>query len=222
MGVMDTKTVLVISAHADDHVIGFGGTLAKYVAEGIRVITVVFTYGERSIPYLREDVVKQKVLKESKAADKVLGGSGVIFLGLKGGHFLDGFHDQKADETLEKIILKYSPSKIFTHSSDDTHPDHRVVHKLVLEMIDKLNYGHGLATTLYGFGVWRLFRFNKRKRPYLVVDVTSTFNKKLKAISAFKSQRFHLSILRFGMYLSSLRKGLNHDSVFIEEFQKLR
>jgi mycothiol conjugate amidase Mca len=39
-------TLLTIHAHPDDETIGTGGTMARYAAEGIRVVCVTCTYGE--------------------------------------------------------------------------------------------------------------------------------------------------------------------------------
>lgn len=219
---MSDETIMVISGHADDPSVGLGSTIAKYASEGKKVITIVFSYGERSIPYMKREIVIDKVVKESKAADKLLGGSGVIFLGLRSGHFTEDFKNQKTEETLKKIILKYNPSKIFTHSSEDPHPEHKNVNRLVLETYDRLSYKKKFEADIYSFGVWRLFRVEKRKRPRLVVDVSSTFNKKLKAINLFKSQRARLFPLRIGTYLHALHRGLKYNTQFVEEFQKLR
>jgi LmbE family N-acetylglucosaminyl deacetylase len=46
-------TVLVIVAHNDDHIIGAGGTLAKYAQEGKKVRTIIMSYGESSHPHLK-------------------------------------------------------------------------------------------------------------------------------------------------------------------------
>ncbi|MGM5481360.1 MAG: PIG-L deacetylase family protein [Nanobdellota archaeon] len=219
---MAKDTVLAVVAHADDQVLGFGGSLAKYVSEGKRVITIVFSYSERSAPHYKQEIVRKRNVKESNAADKLLGGSGVLYLGLRGGHLRDDFWNHGGEQSLKGLLLKYKPFKIFTHAADDSHPDHRLVNKLLLETYDKLQVEKNFRTDIYGFGVWRLFRFKRRHSPRLVVDVSDTFRKKLRAIEVFKSQRNRLFVLKIGIYMYGLLRGLKHGTAFAEEFQKLR
>ena len=65
------KRLMIICAHPDDEIFGAGGTIAKYAAEGIEVITVIFSYGESSHPWLRKrfkvEVRKTESLKAGKA-----------------------------------------------------------------------------------------------------------------------------------------------------------
>ncbi|HET7678057.1 MAG TPA: PIG-L family deacetylase [Candidatus Limnocylindrales bacterium] len=43
---MSRLTLLAVHAHPDDETIGMGGTMARYAAEGLRVLCVTGTYGE--------------------------------------------------------------------------------------------------------------------------------------------------------------------------------
>ena len=43
----ESLRLMAILAHPDDESLGFGGTLAKYAAEGIHVALVTATRGER-------------------------------------------------------------------------------------------------------------------------------------------------------------------------------
>ena len=44
---MTTRRLLCITAHPDDESLGFGGTLARYAAEGVETTLAVATRGER-------------------------------------------------------------------------------------------------------------------------------------------------------------------------------
>ncbi|MFP4645203.1 MAG: PIG-L deacetylase family protein [Candidatus Woesearchaeota archaeon] len=219
---MASDTIMVIVAHADDQVLGFGGSLAKYIVEGKTVVTVVFSYSERSAPHYKNDIIRERTIEESRAADKVLGGSGVTFLGLRSGHLEEDFRKNGAQSALRDLLLKHMPSKIFTHAIDDSLSDHKAVNRLLLGVYDNLKNERRLSSDVYGFGIWRLFRFKRRHSPRLVVDVSDTFSKKLRAIDVFKSQRPRLFILKIGVYVNALLRGLKHGAVFVEEFQKLR
>ena len=50
---------------SDDEAIGMGGTIAKFVKQGKKVIKVVFSHGEKSIPLHQERFVKRERKKET-------------------------------------------------------------------------------------------------------------------------------------------------------------
>ena len=60
------ETIIVMSAHSDDFVIGAGGTIAEYIKQGKKVISIVFSYGEKSHPWLKEKVVQKFRIQETK------------------------------------------------------------------------------------------------------------------------------------------------------------
>ena len=62
---MKAERILILCAHPDDQIIGVGGTIAKYVKEGKSVRVVEFSSGQKSISWLKEEVMKQRRKKES-------------------------------------------------------------------------------------------------------------------------------------------------------------
>ncbi|MDD9952715.1 MAG: PIG-L family deacetylase [Candidatus Woesearchaeota archaeon] len=210
------KRVLVFCAHSDDQVFGPGGYTTKLAKEGSKIHTIICSYGEMSHPHLKEQEVQQIRVKEAEKADKMLGGSGVMFLGLKEGSFEHEckpiYHD------VIKTIKKLKPDMILTHSSDDPHPDHRAVHRMFLKLYDDA----GLQCSVYTFDVWNLFNLGKRKNPKLVVDVTKTFKKKIDALQAFKSQRMALVVLLWSVYTKAVIWGFRRGCRYAEVFYKIR
>ncbi len=69
---MSKDTILVVCAHNDDQLFGAGGTLAKYVKEGKRVVVVIFSYGELSHPWLKKDSIQKTRLDECEESDKII------------------------------------------------------------------------------------------------------------------------------------------------------
>ena len=212
------ETILAIAAHNDDHIVGAGATLAKYAAEGKRIRTIICSFGEMSHPYLRREVVIEKRVKESLKADKIIGGSGIAYLSIKEGHFDEDFKKRKIDEKIAWIIQKEKPSKIFTHSIDDFHPDHRAVYRLVMRLIDK----GAIKCPVYSFDVWSLVKIRHRNLPRIVVDVTNTFNTKIKAFLIHKSQTIAIWALLWKMILKDLISGQVNGYTYAEVFYKLK
>ena len=129
----DGFRLLAVFAHPDDESMGMGGTLAKYVSEGVETHLVCATRGERgwfgpddqnpgpgALGRLRE--------KELENAIQELGMTGLYFL-----DYLDGEVDQ-ADhaEAIAKIathIRRIMPQVVVTFPPDGNygHPDHVAV-----------------------------------------------------------------------------------------------
>ena len=214
---MAKETVLVLGAHNDDPIFGAGGTLAKYAKQGHRIKTVIFSYGEMSHPHLKPEIIKKQRYKESIAADKVIGGRGVQYLGVKDGMFLLEFSNKKIKKKIKDIIKKEKPSKIFTHGINDHHQDHFAVYKLMQEIISEMK----LKCDIYSFDVWNIIKIFKRNRPRLIVDVTKTFDTKIRAIKAHKSQINTMVSIGWTVYLKAILNGRNNNCKYAEIFDKI-
>lgn len=214
---MAKERILVICAHNDDQVIGIGGTIAKYAKKGKAVKTIIFSFGVLSHPHLKPEIITKTRVRESLHSDKILGGKGITYLGLREGKFSQEIEEKGIKGVIKKIIKKEKPGKIFTHSINDAHPDHRAVHRFVKKLTKEINYKGGL----YSFGVWSPVRIRGRIAPKLVVDVTDTFKTKIKAIKANKSQRMTIFSLLWNVYLKAILNGWSNNCRYAEVFYKL-
>jgi N-acetylglucosamine malate deacetylase 1 len=211
-------TVLLFSAHNDDHTLGAGGTIAKYSKEGYDVVVVIFSYGENSHAWLKKkESIKMRVL-ESKKSDKLLGIKKTYYFGLKEGFFSDNIEKNKVTTSIKRIIAVLKPTKIFTHSFDDPHPDHKTVYNTIIEILDKIKY----SCDVYSFDIWNPFNLRKRNSPKLVVDVTNTFKIKMKSFSLHKSQWMTKIIMIPATYTRGLLNGLERGIKYAEVFYKLK
>ncbi|MEM4710681.1 MAG: PIG-L family deacetylase [Candidatus Woesearchaeota archaeon] len=214
----DPESIMIICAHSDDQTFGPGGTVAKYAKEGKKIFTIIFSYGHISAPLLKKEVIISARVKEAKDVDKYMGGNGVIFLGLEENRFIEDFKNKKMYPKLKKLILEKKPSIIFTHSHDDPHPDHRALNKLLLETLDKMRY----KCDVYAFDIWTIFNVKKQNYPKIVVDISNTFNMKIKALKMFKSQKLSLFSLMWSVYLKAWILGKQNRVKFAEIFYKIR
>lgn len=212
------ESVFVICAHSDDQILGPGGTLAKYAKQGKEIFTIIFSYGETSHLWLKKKVSVEIRVKEAQAADKVIGGSGVVFFGLTEGKILEQVKDKKIKTRIKKLIKEKKPARIFTHSIDDAHDDHRAVYKTVMELTDEIKYKGDLLS----FDIWHIVDFKKREKPKLYVDITHSFKTKLRALRCFKSQRFLMLIPYLGVYINAFINGLKNDCRHAEKFYKIK
>jgi LmbE family N-acetylglucosaminyl deacetylase len=115
--VLRSKVILAVGAHPDDIELGCGGTIGAASNAGVKVIAVFLTKGEKSgDPEMRRD--------ESLNALKLLGVSDVHF-----GDFPDTEipNSRKVIDFLESFCKKANVDTILTHTTNDSHQDHRQV-----------------------------------------------------------------------------------------------
>lgn len=208
------KNVLFFCAHNDDQIVGAGGTVAKYSDEGKKIITVIFSYGEKSHPWMKpEHTIKTRV-REAKKGDRILGDNELIFLDLPEGKFRD-----KCDkEYIAGLIRKHKPEKVFLHNQDDPHPDHREVFNIVTTVMDKMKY----KGDAYMFDVWTPLNIRKRNSPKMVVDITDTFDRKVRAFKQHQSQKVAIISLLWSIYFKAWINGINNGHRYAEVFFKIR
>ena len=211
------RRVVIICAHSDDQAIGAGGYIAKLAKEGAQVRTIIASFGEQSHPHLKEKEVRTMRVLESKRADRILGGAGVMFLGLREGNLRKEYDSRDLHPRLVEHVERFAPDLIITHSSDDPHPDHRAVHKIVLHVHDSTK----LRCEVWTFDIWNLWNL-KRRTPRVIIDVTDTFRRKLDAIEAFKSQKVAIVTLLLPVYARAILWGLRRHVRFAEGFYKVR
>ncbi len=216
---MEQETILVCGAHADDPEIAMGGTIAKYAQEGKRVITVIFSFGEKSSPWLREDILILDRKKEAKEIGAFLGSTETIFLGLNDTKVSQEIMNPKIKEIVKKIIRMYHPAKIFTHSATDNHAfgDHQAVHKIVMHAVQEIDKEQKM--NVYTYEVWNLL---KEDHPLIYVDITKTFKKKIQAMQKFKSQKASIYTLIIPVFIRAILAGFHNHCRFAERFYRVR
>lgn len=125
--------VLVIAAHPDDEVLGAGGTIAKYVAEGAEVKVLIVTDGSTS--QYRDDPKLQEILeekkKETRNAMDILGVSEVLYGGMPDMK-LDMTEHILVNQSIERVIEEFQPNIVFTHYHGDVNLDHQCVSRSTL------------------------------------------------------------------------------------------
>ncbi len=209
---MAKENILIFCAHSDDAEIGCGGTILKLRKEGNKILHIVFSYGERSHPHLKEKVIAKAREKETSVIDKILKRK-TIFLGLKESRFTENLKETK--KKIIGIIKKYKPSKIYTLSSLDSHPDHRAVNNIIMEVINEIKY----KGEVYAFEVWNVIN---EDRPIVYEDITDTFKEKLDLLKHFKSQWLSIYIQLIPMIFRARLYGNKNNCKYAEKFYKLK
>lgn len=186
--------VLVIGPHPDDPEFGAGGTVACWARQGKKIVYVICTNGDKGtsdVNMTSEKLIKIRE-KEQRAAAKVLGVQEVVFL---------GFPDQGLEDTPEfrkalvRVIRMYRPDMVMTcdpYRRYIWHRDHRITGQVVLDAIfpfsrDRLAYPDLLEQGLNPHKVKEIL-FWGSDEPNYCVDITETYQLKIKAVRCHKSQ----------------------------------
>ena len=126
----DENNILIISAHADDH-IACAGTVFKLIQKGFTPFEIVLTNsGEgRDVNGVQKDTLKTRSIELSKASK---------FLGIKETFMLDQedlglSYSKEVMFKVVQIIRRIKPKIGIIMNSFDWHPDHREVSKIGVE-----------------------------------------------------------------------------------------
>ncbi|MBT5023627.1 PIG-L family deacetylase [Candidatus Woesearchaeota archaeon] len=210
--------VLVICAHPDDEILGVGGTIAKYKQEGKYNYCIIFSFGEKSHWWMKKKYTVEMRVAESKKAAEIVGYDETFFLGLKDADLKSEIERPEVLEKLANLIKKINPGKIFTHSMDDViYADHKSVHSAVIQALDDIKY----RGEVYTFNIWAK-DVRTTANPKLYVDISDTFNLKIKALKIFVSQKLALMQLLPTIYYKAIRSGITKKMRFAEVFIKIK
>jgi len=180
--------ILIFAAHPDDAELSMGGTIAKLTNAEIKVGLIDLTKGELGT---RGSAEIRKI--EAQKASEILKITVRENLGFRDGSIK--FNEDYLNFIISKI-RKYQPRFIFAPYSNDRHPDHigasqlvkeafffSGVHKIVTEENAKIQQPFR-PEKLYYF--MQAYEFE----PTFIVDISETYDTKMKAIHAYESQ-FH-------------------------------
>ncbi len=184
---------LVVEPHPDDMAFFFGGTVAKLIAEGHEVYTLVVTNGEQGTldpKYDTDEKLASVQQAEECGACEALGVKEIAFLGEKC-HFLEANHDLR--EKIVRHLRTVQPTVVMTIDpwNEDENPDHRAVGLATLEACSFAHFhlfhpehlAEGLLTAVVAKVV-----FAKTKRPNTFVDISGFIEKKVESILCYQSQ----------------------------------
>ena len=181
--------VLVFAAHPDDAELSMGGTIAKLSSKNYKIGLIDFTRGElgtRGSADLRQQEAFQAALALKVAIRENL-------------NVPDG-NIERNKQNLMKVIMtirKYRPKIIFAPYFNDRHPDHIDTSFIVKQAM----FSTGLTkiktfdkeVLQQAFRPNRLFYYMQTYTfdPSFIIDVSSCFEIKMKAVNSYSSQFFN-------------------------------
>lgn len=209
-------------AHPDDCDFGAGGTIATWTNQGIEVSYCIVTNGDQGgensdVPLEEMAATRQR---EQREAGRALGVSTIHFLNYRDGSLQPTLELRKA---IVREIRRAKPDRLLAQSPDRnwerifaSHPDHMAAGESAVQAVYPDARNPYAFTDLLdeGFEPWRVREIwlTGSPTPDHFVDTTATFDRKIAALKAHRSQTAHNpeleSMVRSWGELSAQRFGL--------------
>lgn len=190
MSVREKVTVVVV-AHPDDEVLGFGGTGAKLAAEGERVQPIILSGGADARGLRPSD---QELYADMMAATRRLGFQEPV-LGTFPNIRMNTVDHLDVVRFVEQQVERFAPQRIVTHHPADLNDDHKVVFRATL-VASRLSHRRGSvppleelllmevpSSTDWGYGGVEAEAF----KPDTFVDIGTYFDTKIAALGCYRN-----------------------------------
>lgn len=189
------KTILVITPHPDDDIIGCGGALAFLSGHRNRLIVVFLTAGEKGTfdPSAQVETIRGTRMREAVSAYKTLGFPSAELIWLK---YPDGELDfaplREIRLRLTEIIRKQRPDIVFALDPGATYyrydyRDHRTAALVSADAIGASMWPLEYPELGPAYRVPEVYYFYTAE-PTLKLDVTEVYERKLAALAQHRSQ----------------------------------
>lgn len=181
------KKILIISPHPDDEVLGCGGTIKKLASKGCIIFILIVTRGKKDL--YSEDKIKN-VREEAIKAHKLLSVKETRFLDFPAPD-LDLISVSELSKAIYNVITEFGIDTLFLPHRGDIHQDHKAVFNAGL--IAARPFNNYTVKRIYAYETlseteWAAPYADEAFIPTHFIDITSTFDYKLKAMRCYKSQ----------------------------------
>jgi len=195
------QNILVIFAHPDDPEFFCGGSLARWAKAGHNITYLLLTCGDKGFnPTTQPDMTPEKLCAirhvEQANAAKVIGANPPLFLDLPDGYLIP---DLELRRVVVREIRRHKPDILVTCDPQTlfaaygiNHPDHRAAGQVVLDAVfpaaGNLVYFPELLDEGFQPHMPREIWCSLTLQPNTTIDVTDTWDTRLKGILEHKTQ----------------------------------
>lgn len=180
--------VLVVAAHPDDEVLGCGGTIAIHSDRGDEVHVLLLADGVSSRGAESDQLERRR--SAAHAAADVLG-VGEIVLGDFPDNRMDDVPLLEIVKTIEKHVQQFKPQFVYTHSLGDLNVDHQLAHQATVTACRPMagsSVRQVAAYEVLSSSEWASPQGGLPFVPRQFVDVSSVFDRKLKALDCYAEE----------------------------------
>lgn len=179
--------IAVVAPHADDEILGCGGTMARAARAGAEVHVVIVTRGQP--PQFGEALVAQ-IRRETLASHAHIGVHQTHFMDFPAAA-LDQVPRADLNQKMATILTTIAPDILFIPFVGDIHVDHQIVFNAAL-VFARPRSTEGPSTVLAyetpSETNWLAPGMTPGFQPTSYVDITDTLDAKIEAFEIFASQ----------------------------------
>lgn len=182
--------LLVIGAHPDDCDIAAGGLAALYVKHGHVVQFVSMTNGDTGHHQMGGGELARRRYAETQKSAKVLGIDYIV----RDQHCGELMPTLEARKDVIRIIRRFKPDLVLSHSPDDYHPDHRYTSVLVQDSAYSVTVPgqcaltpHLMKNPVYAYTTGTVTK-SEAFAPEVIFDLDGVIQKKLGMVCCHESQ----------------------------------
>ncbi|MGE0542209.1 MAG: PIG-L deacetylase family protein [Dehalococcoidia bacterium] len=197
MNIASSRTALAIVAHPDDAEFNAGGTVARWIDDGWRVVFVIVTRGDKGStdPMMTADQLTEVRAEEQRVAAAYLGAVGVEFLGYEDGALEPSLAVRR---DIARQIRRHRPERMIVTDPHELyseryiqHPDHIAAAQAALAATyparDRMTMPELLAEGLEPHAVSEVY-IQTGRDPNVFVDITPVMERKKQALRLHASQ----------------------------------
>ena len=207
--ITDFNNILVLAPHTDDGELGLGGTIARFIEEGKKVMYVAFSTAQQSVP---EGFPKDILKTEVKEATHTLGiqPENLIIHNYEVRKL--GYSRQEILEDLIRLKKSSHFDLVFIPSLHDIHQDHTTIAQEGLRAFKN--------TTILGYElIWNNLTFNTQC--FVNLDKRH-LDKKIESLKAYKSQGSRDYLSEEFIYSLAKARGVQAGCPYAEAFEVVR
>lgn len=183
------KTIIV-GPHADDELLGCGGTLLKRYKSGYEVCWLLMTSISEENGWAKKDVQKRDL--EIKTVKKLLNINPKNFYELKiPTTKMDEIPMNNIIKKISEVFLKFQPNEVFLPHPGDIHSDHRITFEAAQACTKWFRYPFIKKIYTYETNSETEFQLDSRFnyfKPNTYIDITSTMDYKIKLLEVYRSE----------------------------------
>lgn len=209
------EKVLVLAPHPDDETLGCGGTIRLLVEAEKKVRTIFLTSGDKAEEAENHTAYSSMREKEAEKALRVLGVTDYDFFRFPDRELLDNY--EVVHDKIEQAIEAFMPDAVYCPSMMEINPDHRTTAEIMLD-IQKSISARGERTESTKV---LLYEVTTPLRPNVLVDISSTFRQKKRAVKKYRSQLRLIDYLQYTTALNTFRSLTVDGPRFVEAFWML-
>lgn len=219
--ISDIKKVLVISPHPDDETLGAGGSIKRFIDNGIDV-NILIVCGH--MPPLYTEEVYQKTVTEAKEAFKILGVQKYKFLDIPATK-VNEMPVASLNKLISDYVAEFSPDTVLI-PFPDRHIDHKIVFDSAVVACRPNKKDSPKNVLMYetvSETHWNVYGAEHCFVPDLFINIDKQINYKKKAFDSYKSQN-KVTISRSSDALDALAKfrGSQNGCNYAEAFKVAR